>query len=45
MDAAAEILPTIPKEQRNRVATFLEGRGMFDVWVFVLWLNLVYFRS
>lgn len=27
MEAAAEILPTIPKEQRNRVARFLEGRG------------------
>ena len=27
MDAAAEILPTIPKEQRNRVASFLEGKG------------------
>lgn len=27
MDAAEEILPTIPKEQRNRVARFLESRG------------------
>lgn len=27
MDAAEEILPTIPKEQRNKVARFLEGRG------------------
>ena len=27
MEAAEEILPTIPKEQRNRVASFLEGRG------------------
>ncbi|EIN11093.1 coatomer beta' subunit [Punctularia strigosozonata HHB-11173 SS5] len=27
MDAAAEILPQIPKEQRNRVARFLESRG------------------
>ena len=27
MDAAEEILPTIPKEQRNRVASFLEGKG------------------
>lgn len=27
MDAAAEILPTVPKEQRNKVASFLEGRG------------------
>lgn len=28
MDAANEILPSIPKEQRTKVATFLEGRGM-----------------
>jgi len=27
MDAAAEILPTLPKEQLNKVARFLEGRG------------------
>ena len=27
MDAAAEILPTLPKDQLNRVARFLEGRG------------------
>jgi coatomer subunit beta' len=27
MEAAAEILPTIPKEQQNKVARFLEGRG------------------
>lgn len=27
MDAAAEILPTVPKEQRNKIATFLEGKG------------------
>jgi coatomer subunit beta' len=25
--AAAEILPTIPKDQRNRVARFLEAQG------------------
>lgn len=30
MDAANEILPNIPKEQRTKVATFLEGRGKFD---------------
>ena len=30
MDAAEEILPTIPKEQRNRVASFLEGKGKDD---------------
>ena len=27
MDAANEILPSIPKEHRNKIATFLEGRG------------------
>lgn len=27
MDAAAEILPSIPKEQRNKIARFLELRG------------------
>ncbi|PCH40710.1 coatomer beta' subunit [Wolfiporia cocos MD-104 SS10] len=31
MDAAAEILPTIPKEQRNKVASFLEGRGLKEL--------------
>lgn len=30
MDAAEEILPNIPKEQRSKVATFLEGRGTFS---------------
>lgn len=30
MDSAAEILPTLPKEQLNKVARFLEGRGMSD---------------
>lgn len=29
MDSAAEILPTVPREQRTKVATFLEGKGMF----------------
>ena len=29
MDSANEILPSIPKEQRNKVATFLEGRGSY----------------
>lgn len=28
MDAAAEILPNVPKDQRNKIARFLEGRGM-----------------
>ena len=27
MEAASEILPSIPKEHRNKIATFLEGRG------------------
>jgi len=27
MDAAEEILPTLPKDQLNKVARFLEGRG------------------
>ena len=31
MDAAAEILPSIPKEQRNKVARFLEARGTAPV--------------
>lgn len=30
MDAAEEMLPTIPKEQRSRVARFLEARGLFN---------------
>ena len=29
LEAAAEILPTIPKDQRSRVARFLESRGMY----------------
>lgn len=29
-DAANEILPNIPKEQRTKVATFLEGRGSWQ---------------
>lgn len=29
MDAAGEILPTVPKDQLNKVARFLEGRGGF----------------
>ncbi|CCM00473.1 uncharacterized protein FIBRA_02506 [Fibroporia radiculosa] len=33
MEAAAEILPTVPKEQRNKVATFLEGRGLKELAV------------
>jgi coatomer subunit beta' len=28
MEAAEEILPTIPKEQQNKVARFLETRGL-----------------
>lgn len=29
MDTAEELLPTIPKEQRSRVARFLEARGTY----------------
>jgi len=29
LDAAAEILPSIPKEHRNKVARFLEAQGMY----------------
>lgn len=34
MEAAEEILPTIPKEQQNKVARFLETRGYYfrNVW-------------
>ncbi|EIM88049.1 coatomer protein [Stereum hirsutum FP-91666 SS1] len=31
MDAAAEILPTVPKDQRNKVARFLEGRDLKEL--------------
>ncbi|KIJ69714.1 hypothetical protein HYDPIDRAFT_120671 [Hydnomerulius pinastri MD-312] len=31
MDAAAEILPTLPKEQLNKVARFLEGRDLKEL--------------
>jgi len=27
MSTAEQILPTVPKEQRNKVARFLEGKG------------------
>jgi coatomer subunit beta' len=27
LDAAAELLPSIPADQRNRIARFLEGQG------------------
>lgn len=30
MDAAAEILETVPKDQLGKVARFLEGRGGFS---------------
>lgn len=30
VEAAAEILPTVPKEQQNKVARFLEARGPFS---------------
>lgn len=31
MDAAAEILPTVPADQRNKVARFLESQGKFKI--------------
>lgn len=31
MEAANEILPTVPKEQRNKIATFLEGKGLKEL--------------
>lgn len=31
MQAAEEILPNIPREQRSKVATFLEGRGLKEL--------------
>jgi hypothetical protein len=30
MEAAAETLPSIPKEQHNKVARFLEGKGILN---------------
>lgn len=39
MDAAAEILPTLPKEQLNKVARFLEGRGAHII-SFILLMGL-----
>lgn len=30
LDAAAEILPTVPADQRNKVARFLESQGKFN---------------
>ncbi|ETW83757.1 hypothetical protein HETIRDRAFT_415508 [Heterobasidion irregulare TC 32-1] len=31
MDAAAEILPNVPKDQRNKIARFLEGRDLKEL--------------
>jgi coatomer subunit beta' len=36
MESANEILPTLPKEQLNKVARFLEGRGKLFLTVGVL---------
>ena len=39
MEAANELLPTIPKEQRNKVASFLEARGTLSFLQSIrLWL-------
>ena len=38
IETANEILPTIPKEQRNKVARFLEARGKHAVRISCIWL-------
>ena len=38
IETANEILPTIPKEQRNKVARFLEVRGKRAVQILCIWL-------
>lgn len=40
MDAAAEILPTLPADQLNKVARFLEGRGQSSIFPFRFLINL-----
>ena len=43
MDSANEILPTLPKDQLNKVARFLEGRGQhfhFDRRRIIIDVNL-----
>ncbi len=30
-EAAAEILPTTPKDQMNKIVRFLEGQGLFTL--------------
>jgi coatomer subunit beta' len=40
MDAATEILRTIPKDQLNKVARFLESRGdpfLFPIFLLIVW--------
>ena len=39
METAAEILPSIPKEQRNKVARFLEARGMKSIVYTIMYFN------
>ena len=36
LDGAEEILPSIPKEQRNKVARFLESRGIDHYKLFLV---------
>ena len=36
LDAATEISPSIPKEQRNKVARFLEARGQSLLYIYCL---------
>jgi hypothetical protein len=43
MDAAEEILPTLPKDQLNKVARFLEGRGTtLSLYIIFIILNKNY---
>lgn len=44
MDAAAEILPTLPKEQLNKVARFLEGRGAYLIPFILLITDCPFYR-
>ncbi len=38
MTAAEEILPTVPKDQHNKVARFLENRGVCHSVVYMMML-------
>jgi len=45
MAAAAEILPTLPKDQLNKVARFLEGRGLCSLTLDERSINCLDVRS